>query len=195
MYQDGKTVDMNKTYKITFKAKADETKSIELGVEDPADGYASLKDEAVVWELTTEWVTYEYIFNPSASLGTVKYVLLIGNITGTDPNTKVYIDDFEVTQLEDSYPEINGVDNIEVIQGSGFTLLHGVTATDFEDGDITVNIIITGSFDNDAVGSYDIDYEITDSFGTTVIETRTITVVLEATEDYDVYNGDFSYGE
>ncbi len=195
LFQDGITIVEGKTYVITFEAKADGSKRIGLGIEDPADGYADLKGESVEWDLTTEWVTYEYTFIAPKSIDTAKYAIFLGYMVETDVPTTVYVDNFEVNELADSYPVLAGVANVEVVQGAGFTILDGVTATDFEDGDITANITTSGTFDIDTVGSYTVDYVIIDSFGNTTTVSRSINVVLEATEDYDVYNGDFSYGE
>ena len=54
--------------------------------------------ELALYDITTEWVTYEYIFEPDVSLDTARIGLLLGFITGTDANTKIYIDDFDVEE-------------------------------------------------------------------------------------------------
>ena len=137
VFQDGRTIDMDTSYKVSFKAKADVVKRVELGIENPADGYASLKEEVVAWDLTTEWVTYEYIFSPSISIDTAKYVILMGNITGTDANTKVYIDDFMVTEyIEGVATSVVGNPDMESTESWVFDFPGGAGTMTYTDGEV-----------------------------------------------------------
>ncbi len=53
----------------------------------------------------------------------------------------------------------------------------GATATDAEDGDLTANIVITGTVNTNAAGVYTVRYNVTDSSGNAAAEvTRTVTV-------------------
>ena len=141
VYQDGKTIDMDTMYKVSFKAKADEVKRIELGIENPADGFADLKNEVVVWDLTNEWVTYEYIFDPSVSIDTAKYVILMGNITGTDPATKVYIDDFMVAEyVENGAVSVVGNPDMETTDSWVFDFPGGSGTMTYTGGEIVAEL-------------------------------------------------------
>ena len=54
----------------------------------------------------------------------------------------------------------------------------GYTATDNEDGDLTANVVVTGSVNHNVLGSYVLLYNVTDSGGNPAVEkTRTVNVV------------------
>jgi maltose-binding protein MalE len=52
----------------------------------------------------------------------------------------------------------------------------GVSATDAVDGDVTADIVVSGSVDVNTVGNYDITYTVTDSDGNLASETRRVVV-------------------
>ena len=73
-------------------------------------------------------------------------------------------------------PVINA-SNKTVIVGDTFDPMKGVTATDNEDGNITSSIKITSNTVNtNKVGTYEVVYSVTDSFGETVTKKITVTV-------------------
>ncbi|EUJ28749.1 putative peptidoglycan linked protein [Listeria grayi FSL F6-1183] len=99
-----------------------------------------------------------------------------------------------VTVKNNSQPTINANDKTIKV-GDTFNPLSGVTATDAEDGDLTSKVKVTANTVNTAVaGTYTVTYSVTDSDGNTV--TKTITVSVEAKEDYSIsankYNIDSS---
>jgi len=53
----------------------------------------------------------------------------------------------------------------------------GATAVDAEDGDITANIVVTGTVDVNVIGSYVLTYTVTDSGGLSTSTTRTVNIV------------------
>ncbi len=193
LFQSEISIEEGKTYMVSFEAKADGSKRVGLGIEDPADGYVDLKGESIEWDLTTEWVTYEYSFTAPRTIDTTKYAIFLGSMLETDVLTTVYIDDFQVIEAEDSSPLISGAGSIDVIQGTTFTVLDGVTASDIEDGDITTNITTSGTVDTDTLGEYEVDYEVTDSFGNTTVVTRTVSVVLGG-NPWEMFNTGFDLG-
>ncbi len=70
-----------------------------------------------------------------------------------------------------------GESSISVVIGNAYTDL-GATATDTEDGNITSNIVATGTVDTATLGTYTIRYNVSDSKGLAATEvTRTVTVV------------------
>jgi hypothetical protein len=78
----------------------------------------------------------------------------------------------------DSLPpviEIIGDNPMELQVGDTFTD-PGATATDMEDGDLTGSIVATDNVDTNVEGEYEANYEVTDSYGNTVTETRTVIV-------------------
>lgn len=58
----------------------------------------------------------------------------------------------------------------------------GATATDPEDGNLTSQIVTTGSVDTNTLGSYTITYTVTDSKGVSVSANRTVNII-ENTDD------------
>lgn len=60
-------------------------------------------------------------------------------------------------------PVFSGLSDIRVKHNSSFDLLAGVSAVDFEDGDITAHIIVEGQVNTSLLGSYPLIYRATDS--------------------------------
>lgn len=52
----------------------------------------------------------------------------------------------------------------------------GATANDDKDGDLTSQIVVSGTVDGTKVGIYEIEYTVSDEAGNTITETRTVTV-------------------
>lgn len=82
-----------------------------------------------------------------------------------------------VTITENKKPVITATD-IEVLEGRDYDLLSNVTATDEEDGDITENITITeNNIDIKTPGTYQVTYQIIDSYNQTTTKTIKVSVV------------------
>ena len=119
---------------------------------------------------------------------------IVIDASGVDTNTVgSYEVDYSVTDSSGNVGTatrtVNVVDNVapvisllgdnpqEIVVGSAYVEL-GATATDNVDGDISANIVIDASgVDNNTVGSYEVDYSVTDSSGNTGMVTRTVNVV------------------
>ena len=85
-------------------------------------------------------------------------------------------------------PVINAKD-LTIYLNSSYNPLNGVTATDAEDGNITSNLKVTKNNVNpNAIGTYEVTYEITDSKG--LKTTKTIKVYVK---DYTLGNSLFIY--
>ncbi len=76
-------------------------------------------------------------------------------------------------------PTISGIAGVELTINDTFDQLDGVSATDEIDGDVTSDIVVTGTVDMTTVGNYVLTYTVTDSDGNTTTETRTIVVASE----------------
>lgn len=76
-------------------------------------------------------------------------------------------------------PEITGVKNKTIQIGSIFNPLSGVKAIDREDGDISSNIVVTGTVNTNRPGNYTLNYSVEDSKGGIATAVRTITVTTE----------------
>jgi hypothetical protein len=77
---------------------------------------------------------------------------------------------------------------ISIIGGSPVTQVvntayvdQGATAVDNVDGDITSKIITTSTVDISVVGSYSVNYSVTDMAGNTTVVTRIVNVAAEET--------------
>ena len=73
-------------------------------------------------------------------------------------------------------PVINGINPVTIKIGQTINLLEGVSAEDTEDGNLTDKIKIAGTVNNQLEGVYNVIYEVTDSDGNLVSNTRVITV-------------------
>lgn len=85
-----------------------------------------------------------------------------------------------------SAPLINGTTDHSVEVGDTLDAMTGVTAIDFEDGDITANLVVDDSgVDLTTEGEYTLTYSITDSAGetTTVSVNVTVTPPAELTDE------------
>ena len=103
---------------------------------------------------------------------TVKY-----EVVGSNGNlvTKTIV----VTVLSNEKPVISGADNIKIEFNSNFDKKAGVSATDYEDKDLSASIVITGEVDTKIPGIYELIYSVTDSDKNTTTVKRIITVKEE----------------
>lgn len=101
---------------------------------------------------------------------------------------------------KDEEPVFAGLEDKEILKGSTFNALEGVTVTDKEDGTIDVSAVsvdLTG-FNPNVEGEYTITYSVTDSYGHTVTASRKIKVVYNDTEKpvfYGVQNKSIIVGD
>lgn len=97
-----------------------------------------------------------------------------GNLTTTKTIT--------VEVIEDKAPVINA-SNREINLNSEFDKLDNVTATDNEDKDITKNIkVIKDTVDTSKLGTYEVTYQVSDSYGHIVTKTIKVTVLEKELE-------------
>lgn len=70
---------------------------------------------------------------------------------------------------------LNGGKNITIKKGSPYEE-PGYNAVDFNDGDLTSSVKVSGTVDTNKTGIYRIVYSVTNSKGITTVETRVVTV-------------------
>ena len=81
-----------------------------------------------------------------------------------------------ITVIADEEPVITASDKTVGV-GKTFNEMSGVTATDKEDGDITDSIqVIKNTVNTDEIGTYEVTYQVTDSYNHTVEKTIIVTV-------------------
>ena len=78
-------------------------------------------------------------------------------------------------------PVIEGVENVTIKQDTEFNPMKGVSASDFEDGNITKDIKIEGNVNTKVPGKYELTYTVTDSDNNTVSKKRIVTVLPKLT--------------
>lgn len=121
-----------------------------------------------------------------------EYTIVLYDNTSSVTSNKVIVD---TTPIPNTAPAINGVTSKNISRGSTFNPLSGVTAVDKEDGDITKNIVVTGTVNTSVAGKYEITYTVTDSEGLKATAKAIITVEDNGSigpDTYDptkVYNG------
>ena len=101
-----------------------------------------------------------------------------GYILKQEPNAYITKSEYKVTTENNhiNQPPVINASNKEIVQGQEIDLLEGVTATDPEDGDLTKQISVTGTYDKDKVGTYNITYKVKDKENVEITKTITITV-------------------
>ncbi|MHD0398117.1 DUF5011 domain-containing protein [Staphylococcus simulans] len=77
---------------------------------------------------------------------------------------------------DNSVPKLKGVEDAIIQKGENYNLLHGISAYDKEDGDLTDQIIVNGHVDTNKIGKYKIEYQVIDSDGAKDISERYIEV-------------------
>ncbi|WP_052446123.1 immunoglobulin-like domain-containing protein [Aeromonas fluvialis] len=112
-------------------------------------------------------------------------------VTDSDDNITEQVRTIDVYNMK---PVLHGVENVSITLGSTFDPLAGVSASDEEDGDLTASITVSGNVDTGRVGSYSLQYSVTDGAGQTISQGRTVKVTDGNTcssewNATNVYNG------
>ncbi len=112
----------------------------------------------------------------SLILGTVAAMLMIFSACETE-------------DLVNPVITLSGADTIEIVlnDAAGFTD-PGATATDDKDGDITAQIITTGTVDVTKIGSYELTYSVSDNAGNQASVKRIVNVIVNQATYAGVWN-------
>ncbi|MBU0997732.1 MAG: carbohydrate binding domain-containing protein [Firmicutes bacterium] len=190
-YQQSRTLESGTMYKITFMAKADIARPIQLAVEGGASTTTRLWDQ--IFNVSTDWETYTtYVCLPkSATFVNGKFAFFMGLVGTTSVATTVYLDDVTIEAIgnvvDDSEPFIVGANDVSIAQSAVLDPLAGILVYDVYDGQLFVSdIVLTGdqitlvegvyTFDSSATGIFTITYTLTDQSGNVVVIVRTVTV-------------------
>ena len=79
-------------------------------------------------------------------------------------------------------------ETVTIAQGTAYSVLTGVTATDDVDGDITAKITYNSNLDANTLGTYSVTYTVSDNAGNTASAVRTIIVGRLITDGFG-YSG------
>ena len=180
-YTLNRTVTQGHIYQISFKAKADDPRPLQLNLESGGVRFAAY------FNLENDWVDYVYEYHhTTASITNGKFSFFAGNIHSFSTPTRIYIDDVKVVRIlelsaDTVAPQIWGALDTVWMQGNAFDPMLGLRVYDHVDKTLTVDqISYTGTVNVDVPGDYDIVYMLTDASGNTLNYTRVITVVAEA---------------
>ena len=99
---------------------------------------------------------------------------VIYEVVGSNGN--VVTKTISVTVLSNEKPVIVGADDIEIEFGASFDPKAGVTASDYEDKDLTASIVVSGEVNTSVAGNYELVYSVKDSDGNIVTVKRVVTV-------------------
>jgi beta-N-acetylglucosaminidase len=189
------TVDTNTvgTYKITYSvndsANATSTKEITITVTKNNEPTITATNQTI-----KEGTTFDPLNNVTATDTEDGDLTKNITITKNTLNTKE-VGDYEITySVTDSYnqtttktieiivvadqkPVITAT-NQTIVKNTIYDPLDNVTATDTEDGDLTKNLkVVSNTVDTSKVGTYKVNYSVTDSYNNTTTKEITITVV------------------
>ena len=195
-YQQNRSLTQGHIYQISFKARAEEPRPMQVNFETSGSGFAAYFD------LTTEWTTYTYEYeHKTASVTNVKFGFFLGNIHDMSIPTTVYLDDIVVTRIlelstDAEVPQIWGAQDINWKLGNAFDPMLGLRVYDHVDKTLTVeDVTVAGLVNVDVAGDYTLTYTLTDETGNELILTRIVTV-LEAINFMDsrivFTDGDFA---
>ncbi|MFL2594248.1 MAG: beta strand repeat-containing protein [Flavobacteriaceae bacterium] len=107
-------------------------------------------------------------------------------VTDSNSNTTIVTRTVQVVDTTNPSITLIGGEEITVEVGGSF-VDPGATATDTHEGNISSAIVVTGSVDTDALGTYVIRYNVSDSSGNAATEvTRTITVKDTTPPDFSL---------
>ena len=89
---------------------------------------------------------------------------------------------------------LSGGSSISVVLNSTFTD-PGATAIDNQDGDVSSSIQVSGSVNTSILGTYTLNYSVTDAAGNSATATRTVTVLDVQPDTVTVKKAEFKNGE
>ncbi len=194
------------TYQVTFKAKADAVRSIQVQIGKllPAapwfDDYMPAQPH--VFDLGTDWQTFTFKFTHNKVTGEGQLLFGMGTVTGgvgtANLATVVYYDDILIEEStadpDTQAPVISGAKDLTLETGADYNPLAGVSAYDVVDGEITLDSThYVSNVDTSIPGEYEVTYTVSDVAGNTATITIYVTVVdLVFTNTNDITDGTFT---
>ena len=160
---------------------------------DGVDITSSIKVEGDVD--TSKAGEYKIVYTVKDAQGRTSSLTVIITVN-EKPENPEQPDTPEQPEIENNVPVIKVTSSIDTITvGDKFDPLHGVTAYDEEDGDLTKSIKVSGSVDTSKVGEYKLTYTVEDKDGNVSTFTRIIVVkekVISTNENNNPKTGDSS---
>jgi hypothetical protein len=195
-YQQNRIVEQNRIYRITFDAKADIARPIQVILEQ-----GTTRRFTINVDITTEWATYTIEFlHTNAGYSNGKFGFFLGNAGAGSVPTTVYFDNVDIKSIaqfsaDTQAPILRGIADTNILKGIDFDPLLGITIFDNVNQRLrNQDVKITGTVDTNTVGTYVLTYTIKDLSGNQSVYTRNIHVkeaedMLPST--WILKNGDF----
>ena len=142
-----------------------------------------ISDYASDWQSHAQPTEEDYIAAGVENISAVDiYELnaIVREVEAEDVDTPEELNALARTLMDTTAPVITliGLSSIDITKGSSYVDA-GATALDDRDGDISSNIVMTGSVDTSNVGTYTITYSVEDEAGNSTEKSRTVNVVIE----------------
>ena len=173
LFQEGIALTPDAVYTIMFAAKADVARDMNVVLIAGGNEYRE------TFSLTTEMQTFAFSFTYDGTGITGKLDFELGAI-GSAVGGVVTMDNIIVYRTFNPFeaaPEFLGIEAVTVNVDSTFDPLADVSAFDFIDGTIILDLTnVTGTVDTTTVGDYTLTYTVEDSAGNVTIVTRVVTV-------------------
>lgn len=166
-------------YEFSFDYSSTIDSTLRVSIEDPSyTSYLSTGTENKPEVTAGNTVqTFSNTFVLTETVTEAKVLIMMGH---AETGAVITLDNMTLRAVEDS--EIAAVLTLlgdapmTIEQGTTYAE-PGATAMDNLDGDISGDIVITGSVDSSTIGSYTITYSVTDSNGNQTVTTRVVEVI------------------
>ena len=172
-------------YEWTFRAKSSvDGKIIKLNIGEiltSAPWFTDFNEVDKFFTLTDEWAEYSVQFIMGEDNVNGGLLLEMGGVDGDDTVSTIWFDDIKVvggSGTDSVGPVVNGADDELVLINGTFDAAEGVTANDFNDGDVTTDMLITGADTVDLTtnGTYTVTYTVSDAAGNETVHERKVVV-------------------
>lgn len=191
-----------KTYRIAITAKSNTGKALAFGFEDKDNGYAMITG-CTAFALEDTYKTFYSYVTPNKDYINAKAVLYLGYLFDADEvgeNAHDVIVKRINIDIVDVCPEVqfDGLNSVTLKSGidtEDFDPMAGVTAAQGAT-DLTSQIKVAGSVPTSVLEatSYTLTYYIPNENGKMALANRTVRVVIEKANQYDILNPDFNLG-
>ena len=203
--------EQGKAYKVSFDAKADKNKTINLQVGElltASPWFTDFKTGQTEHRLiTTTMARYEYTFIHTQDNKRGGVLFEIGAVAGVGVGEAftLWFDNIEIEEVEigadETAPTISGVSNKSALIGSTVDVKSGITAFDVIDGDVTEDLVfviknaaseVVTSIDTAAEGIYTVEVSVEDAAGNEATASFTVEIVsMQFLAANKVANGSF----
>ena len=150
---------------LKIKINGNNTVKLEVGNEYKDEGITASYNKKDIKDITTKGKVDNNKLGTYKIQYIVKYKKVVKKATRT------------VKVVDTTSPEINiGADTVNLLVGNDYTEI-GFSATDNYDGDLTDKVTSSNNIDNNTIGTYEVNYEVSDSSGNKSTATRNVNVI------------------